>query len=570
MTLDDFGKLVTATAHVKVKVDKSIAERKACIFCEDRPLSEVIARLSDTLFLDWVKQPGGYLLRLDPKVAEEETAMLAARDDLSRRQVDVVLHKLANLVNSTPEQLKNRLAQLQSSMQDLQSDKSDAGRERLQEATAEYQLLQPFEHSRLRWDAGYVLNQAGDSQFSKVEDGKTLYASTLQLAGTYKIKPDALSAYENPAFSTPSPDDFMVLGINYDAEGHNVVIQSRACQSTSAQGSTDLIACGEGPEVWDELAKQPLWKRILGWSQWPDTAVQETKLDREAKLPPADLEGCWTLADNLEWLHDRTGVPIVADSPRAFASFNNPLQAATLKEWATQLMMSSFDPSQNRHMDWVGARMKDGWFMAKDRRYWTRLDTEIPERLIRPLEQKVAAKQALWIDDYAGFVGQLTPRQAAGARDQIVHFPAYPLVSVDLLSLWYDLGSSNRAATKAEGGVRIASLDGDGPSRVFQFLLPDALFGTMDPRFVKSFLPGGPPLPQDLSISYQDTRQSGVTINGMVIPDHIRFGAVSNNTFHSVQGVTILIGRPEGAKLQYSIILEDPLLGAAPNPAGSN
>jgi len=556
MTMDEFGKFVHDSAHVPVTVDKRISERKAAIFCENRPLSEIIARLSDTLFLDFASTSKGYVLKLKKGVEDEEKDILATQDDEARRQLEHTVSQLSGLASSTPEALAQKYKAINDSMPTLQADHSPDAQDRLTEATEESRLLQPLESNRLRWDEGYALAKAGDQAIASLEKGDTIFASTAHIRGTIPLLPQALTGTPGYSQTPSSPSDYMLMGIHFDPDTHRLSTQTRILMQNSSFGTGDLIDMATDATARQNVAERPLWKRILAWSKWNDKAVENAPLNIKADLPAADLEGCWTLADNLEWLHDRTGIPIVADSFRGFASFNTPIGAGTIKGWLDTAL--SYDTQSDRRMiDWLGVRMDQGWFMAKDRRYWTRFDTEIPEKYIRVLEEKSATKQPLTLDDYAWFSSRLVGRQLDEASGLVAHFPVYPLDSAELLSIWYDIGGKAHDIARKDG-FPVADLSGDTLNRTYQFLVQDALFGTMDRKFIPSFLPGGPPLPADLSIFYQDTGQPGVTLLGAEGPRHIRFGVGYSYTEHPVQGAMISFGTFDGPRQTYNVILDDP------------
>jgi hypothetical protein len=205
---------------------------------------------------------------------------------------------------------------------------------------------------------------------------------------------------------------------------------------------------------------------------------------------------------------------------------------------------------------WVIFRMEKGWLMAKDRQYWSHLATEVPERYIRPLEAKFAAKQPLWVDDYAEFATHLQPGQDEALSDLVVHFPEQPVAgSGAVLRLWAHLSGKEKRKAMDEG-ILAASMDVDGTNMYVDILRRDALFGLMDPKLIVSFLPGGPPLPDDMRLFYRDTTEPGVVLNGSdQFPLHVRFGTGYTLKPHPVQGAVFSFGVAGGPKVDYQVTI---------------
>jgi hypothetical protein len=268
----------------------------------------------------------------------------------------------------------------------------------------------------------------------------------------------------------------------------------------------------------------------------------------------ADDDGAWTLADQLEYLHDRSGVPIIADGYRVFASFDDPIEGGTVGEWLKNAYV--YDPEKARVcVFWAIYRTEKGWLMAKDRQYWTHLDNELPERYIRPLEAKARAGQPLWVDDYAELASHLGPGGSFG--DTVVHFNAHPIVGHGLsLRLWAQLSRGERR-NAAHGGASVASMSPEAIATYLEYLRRDALFGLMDPKLIVSFLPGGPPLPDTMCLFYRDTREQGVTVLGADAPIHMRWGSLQVSS-HPVEGCVFSFGVPNGPQVEDTVTLRDP------------
>jgi hypothetical protein len=104
------------------------------------------------------------------------------------------------------------------------------------------------------------------------------------------------------------------------------------------------------------------------------------------------------MADQLESLYQKSGVPIVADGFRNAEP--QPTSGRDPLSWLQSLKTE----------DHCFVRLEDGVVMVRHGHFWRLRSSEIPEDRIRPMAEKA---KSLTVMDYANLVAGLTPAQLA-------------------------------------------------------------------------------------------------------------------------------------------------------------
>jgi hypothetical protein len=191
------------------------------------------------------------------------------------------------------------------------------------------------------------------------------------------------------------------------------------------------------------LAETETWRQWEVWAtpmeDWTERLKERTPLERPK--PTVNNERPLLAADALEWLAWHTGYPVISDASRYVPAqyrdaLDNPRALLTL---LSNDLWLRFDPN--------------GYLLARHKRFWTLNQFEIPERFVRPLEEKWLAWQWLSLDDYATLAAAITDEQARGftrvrRRGSIQFWAAFDndalYYELPALRFWVSLGAAQR------------------------------------------------------------------------------------------------------------------------------
>ena len=195
MPLAEFGSAVEKASGVKITVAKAIAERKVAVFSDDRPLGEVMARLADTLFLQWAEEKDGIRLQLHPDAEGEERKLEREEQDLAFRHLRRGIHELAEHGRKPLAQYRATQQAARAEYDESLRDTSEKGKARTAELAANLNRRFPFGDAREPWDRGYALSQIGGIQIEALLNGQTFFASTNPSPSVARLSPDAAQLF---------------------------------------------------------------------------------------------------------------------------------------------------------------------------------------------------------------------------------------------------------------------------------------------------------------------------------------------------------------------------------------
>jgi hypothetical protein len=166
-----------------------------------------------------------------------------------------------------------------------------------------------------------------------------------------------------------------------------------------------------------ELAATPFGKEVLAWTD--TSAADKDPAFSQVMSPSKDPgpQGPLIMADQLAWLYQHSGIPIVADAFRNQMPRDRKPLGATPASWLSSL----------QSVDRCFVRIEDGVVMVRHGGFWHLRTMEIPETLIQPLAQK-NEPPTLW--EYASFLAALTPAQVAllpSLNPPVLDFPTEPI-----------------------------------------------------------------------------------------------------------------------------------------------
>jgi hypothetical protein len=274
----------------------------------------------------------------------------------------------------------------------------------------------------------HCLSEAGDAIVNRLLEGHTLGFSTRPTPEALPLPPralmplwarhpdfmDEIARLYNPESGTleelptlPNPD-WGGYWVRLSAWGDSLEYEAVALSTYELDGKTrKFLRRNEGwlhlPHQ-EYLAETETWRQWEAWAtpmeDWTARLKERTPLERPK--PTVNNERPLLAADALEWLAWHTGYPVISDASRYVPAqyrdaLDNPRALLTL---LSNDLWLRFDPN--------------GYLLARHKRFWTLNQFEIPERFVRPLEEKWLAWQWLTLDDYATLAAAITDEQARG------------------------------------------------------------------------------------------------------------------------------------------------------------
>lgn len=550
LPLSDFAAEITKATKVKVEVDRAIADRKVAIFAE-RPLDETMTRLAEALFLEWVPEGDGYRLRLREDVAQEEKAMRAEEARVLADGLRKGVQALAAIGRKPLETYRREYAAAKAEYDESTQDKSEKGKQR--SAQLAYSLRQRFPYSGQReiWDRGYALSQLTPVQLEGLVRGEPYFASTQPRPGMGRLDAKAGDLIGEAGASTSRPrEGGMLMAAMFDPGTRTLAFRYRTLgEQTGILGTDRHLNPLEDPAYNQSLAKQPLALRIAEWVKGRDEAVMSAPLSKPAEPPAIPAINAISQSDLLRWIHLKTGVPIVADAFRVAVNYPDYPQSGTIDAALKALTPQYYAPMMPPVPHY---RSNKGWLMLRHRRYWRRLDAELPERVLRPLE----AKAMPTIDDYANLAASMTPVQLANAKrpeDFLVAFPTYAFKDIDALRLWASLPAGIRTNAQ-RSGIPLRSFSGPALAALREYLLSRLMTGYPPEEWLTYMLPGGPSFPEDLVLRIQSD-PTGQSVEQYLDQRILRFNEYPNSDRVPFVGWRFTIAGSNGLQLMQDVTL---------------
>lgn len=437
-------------AHLSLQTSPAIRDLKATILVDKIPVGRVMARLAEVLRLQWKKETVGYRLVNDPDAASREAAYMKAEADGQRREIELRLKTMA-AVGRIPFGLIEEKTALAREAAAKFKTSDEPGFKEASELLGALNSAQNLDY----WLQAKLLSKLSPDGWQRMMNGEPMSASTRPTGAGIALPQEAVNypqwrGDEGQGMKRTRMDVFLRL----DTDTWDLQTRSDQAGETGEVNGISRSGTNNGPGGMDwTLHEMAFPKELEAWSQteFKDPAAQ---IRTDPKTPERESEW-WSdyrsSADQLEWLHDATGVPIVAMACRV------PNRRSSLV----------FDGTVAQYIKaWRGDgafRMEDGFLMHRPAAFWYVRRHEIPEAILRGLE----AKSAPTIDDYADFVFRVTDRQAALASDSfsyLLRVSPYPLADgVTALRLWGALSKPQHQILLNGAPIPYAALG--GPAR---------------------------------------------------------------------------------------------------------
>lgn len=422
--------------------DRAIADDKVCVLAYDKPAHEILTRLAETLRYRWTRSEDGKGYRLLQPAVERarENALQRAYTQARLEHVRRPLSEILNLVSRyTDQQLRNL-------------PKSERARLSLE--------AQSFlAESETSYTVARLLLQVPDGLWARFWEGQPIVFSSNPQTGQLPLPPAAAQRLGQEAasqFQTRMPESLqgangeIAVKVYYNRDRDNIEVDIiyKAQQGTSGFSGSFNCQLWMSPDWSSESLHNHAENRV--WRDWatPAKSLPDFSLSAQPKLPPIpESIRNSPLAALIRYTRTHK-LDLYADAYRLRrASYSSPQEDSG---WQTQDLANIF---------WL--RRGGDALMARHREYYLLRPSEIPERMLTPLEEKLKREQEITLDEWASFADALTPAQIARANGEIrigwgtvVHATTVPvgmLVEVlPALRFWNTLNPQQRR-TALEG-----------------------------------------------------------------------------------------------------------------------
>lgn len=457
---------------IPLSVSRDVAEDKVTIFVHQQPLRDVMTQLADLLQADWtfVEREKGYrltpkasFLQMERSLREEEAkaAQRALMEDLRQRSqlaqmdyLDIVsLVEAANSMAQGNEEADSALTDEERSLLQLLKTSQPSLFETLREMVA-------LEHYLPAW----VVQRFTEQHWQQLFNGEPVVASTHPSPGMIPLPVEQSLRWNARIWGERENIQGLELVLQM-SEGRDRVI-GRLTRFGFQEGKRTFQGATSN-HVWENpyitspgknMEKHPL---LRFWEKWrtpqeqmkvSPVLLEKIEDDSEVASKRSD-DSIWaqrpiTVADCLRWLSEHTDLNILADAYRfGIGASGYEETGIPVYRWVEKVLVPN---------GWVKA--EGDWLLFRHRGYWQLRPSEVPERVLRPLESK-ARKQPLDVDDYAELAAQLTSPQeervqVATSRRFVVNFDTEPLVgNIPALRFWASLSAPQRE--RARRGERL-------------------------------------------------------------------------------------------------------------------
>jgi hypothetical protein len=420
-SLSDIAALLRKQTNARITVAKDIADRKATVFVDDKPLKDVMVALAKLFGYTWrvrtrndVKSYELYLKDKDLSGWEEarEAAWKSAWSELEG------LCKLAEL---SREKLEERQSELEA--------RNDDSEEIQREMRQIIQMLNPGPTQMACRQISKLSQQARQALESGAEVCYSTASSEIDWELPNEAKDSAASVFRAEMQSSREMGPAGMA--DEDAEGPKELAFSRVDLQFSVGESADTVCINSnmhaegrghsfdcGGNLVSEAISVPERERAWDIASAAREAAIEKLSDKKLSLSSseltqeADIPGQLTTAampyvnrsDVLSLLHRKMGLQIISDHYSAWGQFQ-PVKDGLLLD-----VMSDLGNGMSRASYYL-----DGGFLCL-RSYEPEDETEIPNRVLRPWQAKYAAEGSQCMDKLLPDVALLPQRQ----RDELL------------------------------------------------------------------------------------------------------------------------------------------------------
>ncbi|HVT12840.1 MAG TPA: hypothetical protein VHE55_11285 [Fimbriimonadaceae bacterium] len=484
VSLSDLVGEISQKTGVPLFVKRRVADRKVTIVFRDRPAREAMDRVASCMGMGWQPVNGdGFELDLTPEEASAEAKTEASEREQTRSGVRDAVREIKRLWDLGPAGRNTEMAKLDKAYKEgLKNGESPES-----------------PHMQLLGSAASALHMVG---FIEVV-GPALASAKLDDDGVPVSSVWFSSADVHDPVGHLFPDSIPTrpgsggysdaIGVvNYREESHE--IQTRLFAVSAKDGADTITSVGTWAVATSSSAKpSELELATKAWAR-PPAAEFGARAVREASGTPPPSEYCsgmYGRADLLVDFADRSGMPIVANAYRR--SLTSP---AWLAGTTVQKCLDSY--AKICRAPWKGqpdaVREEDGWLLFRKDHWWWADKAEIPESVIRPLEEEAAAgRSPLPLEDYARLAAGLKPDQLAvleRPETVLFRFPIGSLSQSDYsLTLFGLLDEASRNEAFSNAGVALSASSPQAQDLAYNALVRMCVYGG-DLPFIRAVLRG--------------------------------------------------------------------------------
>lgn len=469
LPLNELLAKIRQQTQVSLTVAQDLVDEKVTLFVRERPAGEILQKVADLYGAAWEKGEKGFTLRMTNVMRAMEREQLALEERIEREALLETLKHIAQQSRQPFEQyLQERLDadkqywELHSQMRRLQQEQPEGWGKQLIETSKQIQALLKkgagnFSETLLHYLVGGIISQLSEAQWQAFWRGEPQIASTKHHPAFQTIPVEALiwqrrlkeaekeqrkhlpaeffggdlNEYHEPEDSGVLTDSKMiVLSLTYEPESGQCSLSMFVEENNGSLGITSGLS-GSFSQDTSQLNETALMKH---WTERAATYDQLMKALKEwAKNSKYELiEQSQDLDDWLEQLFAQANINIIADSFRSHHFFSHSAQKP-------EISLTQF---------WN--QISDEYLMIKHQNYWQLRQREIPERLLRPLINKVKEGKAINLDDYSDLCVKLSHKQAAELESnrEKYEFDTSPFYYQRVLRLWGSLNNQQKSAAR--------------------------------------------------------------------------------------------------------------------------
>jgi hypothetical protein len=427
-------KELSKAAGFTLEASPAMSRLKVTVLVKDLPVTQVMTGLASVFHGEWTRDGELYRLSVSSEWRNQESAFLLAEDKAQRKEAEAAI---APLIAATAIPYSQVLTELKKPEEPGKPNEKRALYQRV--ASPEMYLL----GSTFR-----KLNTAGWNAFW---EGRPLSVT------------DMLAPEEVPATQPPQGQETrgQELGQRNGRAARRAAIVARMIRATASydplNGSLSLNGVGgsnggggkliEHPYPTGELAALPFGKEVLAWQQ---SGESTPALDKSVSSPVPKSQyylGRYSMADALVWLHEASGVPIVADAFRTPVTIPGGGGSVASRLNALRQANSAF------------LRIDHGMVMMRHGGFWRLKAVEAPEETFARIE----GSKSVSLDDYADLAARLTDLQYLPFRANAALLKVDPepiRIGLPALRFYASLGSADRALAKASKPIPFSKLGG--------------------------------------------------------------------------------------------------------------
>lgn len=453
-SLADFAAALQASTKVPFSVAADIADRKITAIFRDRLGSDVLSAVQDALFLQWKKVGDGYRLILPSATDREEQEIIRTESDARRSGLVEAMKRLAARDDISQNEIDRRTKDLRAQMVQLRQTTGPETQQKIADLMEQIQDISNYAGVAICKALSNDLNGAVDSLLS----GKTLCASTLALPSVAKLPSGFM---DHVLVRNPDATGALVM-IRYGYGNERIIGRTLVAGSGKRPGNSFTVFSIRANLNTPDVRMSKLLVRLDKWSKQADPRVMSKTLTApgppEASPGYFEMRGAtgFTLAEHLEAIADRADVPVIGDAFRIFCSDAQYRPEKTVGAYMDGLKTSHHMRNSLSTPPIGYYCTKNGWLFARHESYWRRWAREIPESVLKPMEDAAQQNEFPSTDDYARLVTSLTSGEVAILRDDALNsalrfdpFPIQP--TLGSLRLWATLSPDQVAATQGDG-----------------------------------------------------------------------------------------------------------------------